>query len=201
MRGRRRFTVLIALLASLAALLAPAGAAQAKSRQCGTTVREFSASSKFKFKVWVAHGDVSCTLAKKVMGRAFTPKAVKGWKCFDATKAPTPLSYSDNCKKGRSEVRGNLLGQVSRATAHAAFTGKCKSVALTEAITATVTVKNDTCLRGRPLVRRWLAANKRAGDVQRVRNVGGYVCVFGGRTVLVLRCTEGTRVMRATWGD
>ena len=92
-----------------------------------------------EFEAKVAHGDVSCTLAKKVMGRAFTPKAVKGWKCYDATKAPTPLSYSGNCKKGSAEVRGNLLGQASRATAHG--------------------------------------------------------------TVLVLRCTEGTRVMRATWGD
>ena len=198
----KRSAILIGLLTTLVVVLAPAGAAQAQSKQCGTTIRAFSSSSKFRFKVWVAHGDVSCTLAKKVMGRAFTAKAVKGWKCYDATKSPTPLSYSDNCKKGRSEVRGNLLGRASRATAHAAFTGRCKSVALTEAITARVTVQNETCVRGRPLVRRWLAANKRdGGAAPHVRDVGGYVCVFGGRTLLVLRCTEGTRVMRATWGD
>jgi hypothetical protein len=195
----KRSAILIAVVvAALAAALAPAGA-QAKSKQCGTTVRSFP-SGKFKFKVWVAHGDVSCTLARKVMGRAFTSKAVKGWKCYDATKSPTPLSYSDNCKKGKAEVRGNLLGKAS-SVAHAAFTGKCQAVALTENIDARVVVHSDTCTRGRALVKHWLAANVKDDDAPRLRKVDGYTCVFGGRSVLVLRCTRGARVMRATWGD
>ncbi|WCB93745.1 hypothetical protein DSM104299_02461 [Baekduia alba] len=196
---KRSAVLIVCVLAALVAL-APA-AAQAKSKQCGTTTRAFSSSSKFKFKVWVAHGDVSCALAKKVMGRAFTAKAVKGWKCYDATNGPTPVSYSDKCKKGRSEVRGNLLGQVSRTTAQAAYTGKCKTVALTDSIDARVVVVNDTCARGRPLVKRWLAANVRDDRAPRIRKVGGYVCAFGGNTVLVLRCTQRDRVMRASWGD
>jgi hypothetical protein len=198
---KKSATLIAAVLIALVAL-AP-GAAQAKSKQCGTTVRSFPGSGKFKFKVWVAHGDVSCSLAKKVMGRAFTDKAVKGWKCYDATKGPTPVSYSDQCKKGKLEVRGNYLGKASssRAIARAAFTGRCKPVALNEAITARVVVQNDTCARGRPLVRRWLAANADEGAAKRLTRVGGYVCVFGGHTVLVLRCTQGQRVMRATWGD
>src|SRR4051812_37226908 len=107
----KRSALLIVAVLMAAVAFAPA-AAQAKSKQCGTTVRSFP-TGKFTFKVWVAHGDVSCTLAKKVMGRAFTAKAVKGWKCYDATKGPTPVSYSDNCKKGKSEVRGNYVGKAS----------------------------------------------------------------------------------------
>jgi hypothetical protein len=195
----RRSAILIALvLAALVAVSAPP-AAQAKSKQCGTTLRAFP-GAKFTFKVWVAHGNVSCTLAKKVMGRAFTTHAVKGWKCIDATKGP-PVAYSDSCKKGRLEVRGDYLGKASRVTARAAFTGTCQTVALTEGIDARVVVAHDTCARGRALVRQWLKANVRDDAAPRLRRVDGYTCVFGGHTLLVLRCTQGERTMRATWGD
>jgi hypothetical protein len=198
----KRSAILIGLLAALVAsvALAPA-AAQAKSRQCGTTVRHFSYGG-YRFKVWVARGSVSCTTAKRVMARAFTAKAVKGWRCIDATKGGgAPKSYSDECRKGSSIVRGDLLGQAS-SVARAAFTGRCKDVALTEAITARVVVSRDTCTRGRAVVRHWLTAVKGgSGAPPRLQRVDGYTCVFGGRTLVVLRCTQGRRVMRATWGD
>jgi hypothetical protein len=194
----KRSAALIGVLVAALAVLAPAGAAQAKSRQCGTTVRHFG-DSGFRFKVWVARGSTSCALAKKVMGRAFTETAVKGWKCIDATKGGgAPKSYSDECRKGRSIVRGDLLG---RASAHAAFTGRCKDVALTPNVDAKLVVRGDTCARGRLLVRHWLDAGKADGQARRLRKVDGYVCVFGGNTVLRLRCTRGARVVRAEWGD
>jgi hypothetical protein len=176
--------------------LTPAAPAQAKSRQCGTTVRHFG-DQGYRFKVWVAKGPTSCSLAKKVMGRAFTSKAVKGWRCIDATKGGgAPKSYADECRKGGAIVRGDLLGQASRA--HAAFTGRCDDVALTDAIDARVVVRGDTCAHGRAVVRHWLT---QGGGTRRLRRVDAYTCVFGGRTLLVLRCTREARVVRATWGD
>ncbi len=192
---RSGFLIGVVLAAVLA--LGVSGAAEAKSRQCGTTVRTFG-DQGYRFKVWVARGATSCSLAKKVMGRAFTPKAVKGWKCIDATKGGgAPKSYSDECRKGRAIVRGDLLGEVS-AVARAAFVGRCKDVALTDSIDARVVVRGDTCVRARTVVRKWLEAG---GGERRIRRVEGYNCVFGGRSLLVLRCTRGARVVRATWGD
>lgn len=195
----KRSGSLIGVVLALALLaLAPAAPAVAKSRQCGTTVRHFG-DAGYRFKVWVARGSTSCALAKKVMGRAFTSKAVKGWKCIDATKGGgAPKSYSDECRKGSGIVRGDLLGEASGARARAAFTGRCSSVALTDAIDATVVVRNDTCRRGRSLVKAWLKAG---GGTKRLRRVNAYNCVFGGRTVLILRCTRESRVVRAEWGD
>ena len=190
----KRSALLIGLVLLVCALVAP-GAAHAKSRQCGTTTRTFG-DQGYRFKVWVARGSTSCSLARRVMGRAFTAKAVKGWRCIDATKGGgAPKSYSDECRKGRAIVRGDLLGETS---ARAAFVGRCKDVALTDAISARVVVRGDTCARGRTLVRRWLEAG---GGARRLREVAGYTCVFGGHSVLVLRCTRGNRVVRATWGD
>jgi hypothetical protein len=197
----KRSASLIGAVVIAALLMAlPAASAQAKSRQCGTTVRTFG-DDGYRFKVWVAKGPTSCTQAKRVMGRAFTPKAVKGWKCIDATKGGgAPKSYSDECRKGGAIVRGDLLGKAASAaaTAHAAFTGRCKTVALTAAIDASVVVRNDTCVRGRSLVKAWLAAG---GGARRLRKVNRYTCVFGGDVLLVLRCTRGSRVVRAEWGD
>lgn len=192
----KRSASLIGVLVAASLVVLPTAPVQAKSRQCGTTVRTFG-DAGYRFKVWVARGSTSCALARKVMGRAFTSKAVKGWKCIDATKGGgAPKSYSDECRKGRSIVRGDLLGEAARA--HAAFTGRCSPVALTGSIDAKVVVRNDTCRRGRTLVRLWLEAG---GGSERLRRVNAYNCVFGGRTVLVLRCTKGSRVVRAEWGD
>jgi hypothetical protein len=195
----KRSVVLIALVVAALLVVVPGAATAAKSRQCGTTVRQFG-ESKFRFKVWVAHGSTSCALAKKVMGRAFTDRAIKGWRCIDATKGGgAPKSYSDECRRGRSVVRGNLI--MSGASAHAAFAGRCADVALTPNIDATLVVRGDTCRRGRTLVRHWLNAGKADGQARRLRKVDGYVCVFGGSTLLRLRCTREARVVRAEWGD
>jgi hypothetical protein len=167
------------VLAALMLSVPGAAPAAAKSRQCGTTVRHFGANG-FRFKVWVARGPTSCTLAKKVMGRAFTATAVKGWKCIDATKGGgAPTSYSDECRRGTAIVRGDLLGKASAtAVARAAFTGRCKDGALTPNVDAEVVVRGDTCARGRALVRHWLAAGKADGQARRLREV-----------------------LRAAWGD
>jgi hypothetical protein len=47
-------------------------------------------------------------------------------------------------------------------------------------------------------VRHWLT---RGGGSQRLRRVDAYTCVFGGHSLLVLRCARDSRVVRATWGD
>jgi hypothetical protein len=194
----KRSAVLIACVLAALVVLAPGAAQAAKSKPCGTTVRHFG-DNGFRFKVWVARGSTSCTLARKVMGRAFTATAVKGWRCIDATKGGgAPKSYSDECRKGRAIVRGDLLGD---ASAHAAFTGRCKDVALTPNVDAKLVVVRDSCARGRTLVRHWLDAGKADGQARRLRKVDGYVCVFGGNTLLRLRCTRGARVVRAQWGD
>jgi hypothetical protein len=193
---KSRASLIGPVLALVLLALTPAAPAQAKSRPCGTTVRHFG-DQGYRFKVWVAKGPTSCSLAKKVMGRAFTGKAVKGWRCIDATKGGgAPKSYSDECRKGGAIVRGDLLGEASRA--HAAFTGRCEDVALTDAIDARVVVRGDTCARGRAVVRHWLT---QGGGSRRLRRVDAYTCVFGGHTLLVLRCTRADRVVRATWGD
>jgi hypothetical protein len=192
--------VLAALVLALTLGVAGAAPAATKSRQCGTTVRHFG-DNGFRFKVWVARGPTSCALAKKVMGRAFTATAVKGWKCIDATKGGgAPTSYSDECRKGTAIVRGDLLGKAT-AVARAAFTGRCQDVALTPNVDAKVVVRGDVCTRARALVRHWLAAGKADGQARRLRKVDGYVCVFGGDTLLRLRCTRDARVVRAEWGD
>jgi hypothetical protein len=139
---KRCASLLGPVLAASLLVLGPAVPAQAKSRPCGTTVRSFG-DQGYRFKVWVAKGSTSCALARKVMGRAFTSKAVKGWRCIDATKGGgAPKSYSDECRKGGAIVRGDLLGRASRA--HTAFTGRCEDVALTDAIDARVVVRGDT---------------------------------------------------------
>ena len=68
--------------------------------------------------------------------------------------------------------------------------------------TASVSVRNTTCRRGRRVVRRWVGKDFGDNGPPRISYVGYWHCSFTGRNdTLTLRCIRGRRVVRAVWGD